>query len=103
LATDGLWDFISDQEAVNIVAAHTETACCNFGTGQSDDGNRKNNVVVVTSGAGVSESAADALVREALLRAAKESNKTLDELKAIPQGSKRRSVHDDTTAVVIYF
>lgn len=74
LATDGVWDFLSDQEAVDIVKS------CSDG-----------------------KAAAEMIVQRAITRAAEECNMTVDALKALPPGSKRRSLHDDTTAVVMYF
>ena len=72
LASDGLWDYISPQEAVEIVANEN------------------------------SDTASAKLVERALAVAASESKLTLDQLKALPPGA-RRSRHDDTTAVVLYF
>ena len=74
LATDGVWDFLSDQEAVNIVKYCSDA-----------------------------EEASAAIVRQALVKAAHESRMSIEELMAIPSGSKRRSRHDDTTAVVMFF
>lgn len=72
LASDGLWDYISPQEAVEIVANEN------------------------------SDTASAKLVERALAVAASESKLTLDQLKALPPGA-RRSRHDDTTAIVLYF
>jgi pyruvate dehydrogenase phosphatase len=72
LATDGVWDFISIQEAAEIVSQHPDA-----------------NV------------AATALVQAALVQAAKESNMSIDDLKSLPQGRARRGRHDDTSVVVI--
>jgi len=77
LASDGLWDFLSDQQACNVVSHHLAK--------------------------GDEQGAAAALVEQALRVAASECEMTLSELKALPQGSKRRNRHDDTTAVVVFF
>lgn len=74
LATDGVWDFLSDAEAVKIVAA------C-----EKDE-----------------SKAATALVDATLERASIECGMTKSELMSLPSGRKRRSRHDDTTAIVIY-
>lgn len=77
LATDGLWDFLSDQEAVDVVATAIKD--------------------------GVSAAAADRLVHSALSKASEEAGVALDELLALPPGRQRRSKHDDTTVVVLFF
>ena len=76
MATDGLWDEMSDQEAVDIVSQSLVQ-----GKGQE---------------------AAQLLVEEALKRAAASAGLTLEELRALPPGSRRRNLHDDTTAVVVW-
>lgn len=73
LATDGVWDFLSDQEAVNIVGSCTDRS-----------------------------QAAETLVQAALQVAAKEAETTLEKMKSLPLGNKRRSLHDDTTTIVLY-
>ena len=77
LATDGLWDEMSDQEAVSVVSQCIK--------------------------AGKRHEAAGALVEESLARAAAASGMAVAELKALPPGNRRRGRHDDTTAVVIFF
>ena len=76
MATDGLWDEMSDQEAVSVVSR------C------AAEGRRGD--------------AAGALVEEALRRAAFSAGISVSELKALPAGNRRRSIHDDTTAVVVW-
>jgi pyruvate dehydrogenase phosphatase len=78
LGTDGLWDYLKEQEAVDIVFQGMK--------------NKDSEAVV-----------AERLVTRALEIAAAESGLSLTELKRLPQGKHRRSRHDDTTAVVIYF
>jgi len=73
LATDGVWDFLSDQEAVDLVAKCKDRS-----------------------------QAAARLVDKALEVAAAEAGMTIQDLRALPVGSKRRSRHDDTTVVVMY-
>lgn len=77
LATDGLWDFLSDQEAVDVVASSVKD--------------------------GVPAAAAERLVQAALSKAAEEAGLTLPDLLALPAGRQRRSRHDDTTVVVLFF
>lgn len=76
LGTDGLWDDLSEDEAVQIVFR-----------GMQDKRNP--------------DEIAKLLVQKALSNAAKESGMTLDELLQLPVGRARRSRHDDTTAVVL--
>eukprot|EP01035_Chromulina_nebulosa_P019589 gene19589-25492_t len=74
LATDGVWDFLSDQEVIDIVSEYNDPI-----------------------------KASEAVVEATLHRAAIENRFTIDQLKSLPPGRKRRTKHDDTTAVVIYF
>ena len=76
LGTDGLWDDLSEDEAVRIVFRGLEQK-------RSPD------------------EIAKVLVDTALTNAARESGMTLDELLQLPVGRARRSRHDDTTAVVL--
>lgn len=76
LGTDGLWDDLSEDEAVRIVFRGLEQK-------RSPD------------------EIAKVLVDKALTNAARESGMTLDELLQLPVGRARRSRHDDTTAVVL--
>lgn len=75
-ATDGLWDFLENKEAVEVVAR-----CVREGKPQQ---------------------ASQRLVEAALTKAAAESHMTVQELLALPVGRARRVVHDDTTVVVMY-
>jgi hypothetical protein len=78
LGTDGLWDYVSDQIAVGIV----------------HQGMQKNESETVI---------AQKLVEKALEIAANESGISYGELKQLLPGRNRRSKHDDTTAVVMFF
>lgn len=78
LGTDGLWDYVSHAEAVQLVSR-----CMAAGLTQED--------------------AARALVERALQIAAMESGMSHSDLMKLAPGRSRRSRHDDTTAVVMYF
>jgi pyruvate dehydrogenase phosphatase len=95
LASDGLWDFLSDQEAVEVVArALTES-------------DQEHRALAQGGSAGLTidqrrELAAEALVDATLARAAQVNRTTVGQLKALPAGSERRRKHDDTTVVVLF-
>ena len=77
LATDGLWDFLSDQEAIDVVSQAVAD--------------------------GVPQAAAERLVNAALTQAANEAGMELPDLLKLPPGRQRRTKHDDTTVIVMYF
>ncbi|CAI5740258.1 unnamed protein product [Hyaloperonospora brassicae] len=77
IGSDGLWDYLSNEEAVEIV------------NGQASCGNH--------------DLAGRALVERVLQKAAKRYDMTYQELLSVPPGSNRRRRHDDTTVVVLFF
>mmetsp|Transcript_26123 Transcript_26123/g.34326 ORF Transcript_26123/g.34326 Transcript_26123/m.34326 type:complete len:432 (-) Transcript_26123:286-1581(-) len=74
VATDGLWDFLSNDEAVGIVAQGVEESDNNLG---------------------------ERLLNATLEKAAKLNHLSVEALKKVPAGQLRRSIVDDTTIVVI--
>jgi pyruvate dehydrogenase phosphatase len=76
LASDGLWDYLTDEEAVEIVSTHYKET---------------------------PELVAQILIQRALEVAAMESEMSVQQLLSLPAGRERRRRHDDTTAVVLYF
>ncbi|CAH0475862.1 unnamed protein product [Peronospora belbahrii] len=77
IGSDGLWDYLSNEEAVEIV------------NGQASCGNH--------------DLAARALVDRVLQKAAKRYGMTYQELLSLPPGSHRRRRHDDITVIVLFF
>ncbi|OQR91073.1 phosphatase 2C [Thraustotheca clavata] len=82
LASDGLWEVISPELAVQIVA--------NYATNAPNAGDAP------------IPSASQALVHTALDRAASKEGMALHDLLAIAKGPQRRSIHDDITCTVIF-
>jgi len=76
VGSDGVWDFLSNQEAVDIVREAL---------------------------AGNHASAGRALVERVLQKSAKRYEMSYQDLLSLPAGSHRRRRHDDTTAVVVFF
>ncbi|KAI9915265.1 hypothetical protein PsorP6_008144 [Peronosclerospora sorghi] len=77
IGSDGLWDYLSNEEAVEIV--HEQALCGNH------------------------DLAGRALVERVLQKAAKRYGMAYQELLSLPPGSLRRRRHDDTTVVVLFF
>jgi pyruvate dehydrogenase phosphatase len=77
MGTDGLWDFMSSQEAVDLAGSALR---CEGGS---------------------PELAAGALKTEVLRRAAFKVGLQPDELEQLPQGRERRRRHDDLTIIVV--
>lgn len=108
LATDGLWDYLSDQEAVDIVASCMPSERVEAAASQSFFSFGLSSRPTPASTEHIDKAkfellAAERLVNRALEIAAAESGMTLAQLKTLPIGRKRRSTHDDTTVVVMYF
>ena len=85
MATDGVWDFLSSQEAVDIAGAALRGS---VSAGGHEAG-------------GSPKAAVDAIKREVLERAAKRCGLTRTELENLPPGRERRRRHDDITVVVV--
>lgn len=77
IGSDGLWDFLSNEEAVEVVREQVAL-------GNHDHAGR-------------------ALVERTLQKAAKRYEITYADLLSLPPGSHRRRRHDDTTVVVLFF
>ena len=90
VASDGVWDFLSDEEAVAIVGE-----CIR----------QQPNIAqtATTKQQSIGKVAAEVLVEATLRRAAQECGMTYEALLSLPPGKQRRSRHDDTTAVIMFF
>ncbi|OQR85409.1 protein phosphatase 2C [Achlya hypogyna] len=77
LGSDGVWDFVTNQEAVDLVAHYASL--------------------------GHHDLAAQALVHHVIFRSASEYGRSFDEMASLPPGRDRRRHHDDTTVVILYF
>lgn len=77
IGSDGVWDYLSNEEAVEIVQE------------QMEQGHR--------------ERAGRAIVEKVLEKAAVRYDMTLAEILSLPPGGHRRRRHDDTTVIVLFF
>ena len=76
LGSDGLWDELSEQEVADVATA------------------------ALSRGA-TPEEIAQQLIDAALVKAAEAAKMRVDDLKRLPQGRERRSLHDDISVVVL--
>lgn len=109
LATDGVWEQLSNEEAVRCVSgalgsfsgrrqrstlSRTATAGGGRGGGRGGGGGG--------GGAGSSYTT-DALVDLVLARSAQGHGMSVPALRALPLGASRRQLHDDVCATVVHF
>lgn len=106
LATDGVWEQVSNEEAVRCVSgalggsgsgrrprSTASRAAVGGGGGSGGGGGR----------AGSSSYTSDALVDLVLARSAQSHGMSVPALRALPRGSSRRVLHDDVCATVVHF
>lgn len=91
IGSDGLWDYLTKDEAVKIVIDYLEH-------GIGDRAATSKAVDLSTRETQVAE----VLVKRALQAAAKEAGLTIRQLYRLKAGKERRGYHDDTTALVVF-
>lgn len=94
LATDGVWEQVSNEEAVRCVSGALGSA---GGRRQRSTANRTG------AGGGAGSYTSDALVDLVLARSAQSHGMSVPALRALPRGQSRRQLHDDVCATVVHF
>ncbi|CAN0386668.1 unnamed protein product [Pylaiella littoralis] len=95
LATDGVWEQVSNEEAVRCVSGALGSA----------SGRRQRSTAGRTAGGGIGGTgsySSDALVDLVLARSAQSHGMSVPALRALPRGSSRRMLHDDVCVTVIH-
>ncbi|CAM9229315.1 unnamed protein product [Ectocarpus fasciculatus] len=102
LASDGVWEQVSNEEAVQCVSGALASASGASGRRQRSSASR-----TAGGGSGGSGGAvpftSDALVDFVLARSAQSHGMSVPALRALPRGSSRRMLHDDVCATVVHF
>lgn len=104
LATDGVWEQASNEEAVHCVSRALRSASVGGYTNRRQRSTPNRNASGgggATGGAGAVTS--DALVDFVLARSAQSHGMSVPALRALPRGSSRRMLHDDVCATVVHF
>ncbi|CBN74456.1 conserved unknown protein [Ectocarpus siliculosus] len=103
LASDGVWEQVSNEEAVQCVSGALASASGSMGRRQRSAASR----TAAGGGGGGSGGAvpftSDALVDFVLARSAQSHGMSVPALRALPRGSSRRMLHDDVCATVVHF
>ncbi|CAM9123690.1 unnamed protein product [Scytosiphon promiscuus] len=98
LATDGVWEQVSNEEAVYCVSRALRSGSTS--RPQRSMANRNASSGGGAGGAGAATS--DALVDFVLARSAQSHGMSVPALRALPRGSSRRMLHDDVCATVVH-
>ncbi|CAM9922500.1 unnamed protein product [Ectocarpus sp. 8 AP-2014] len=104
LASDGVWEQVSNEEAVQCVSGALASASGATGRRQRSAASR----TAGGGGGGGSSGGAvpftsDALVDFVLARSAQSHGMSVPALRTLPRGSSRRMLHDDVCATVVHF
>lgn len=108
LATDGVWEQVSNLEAVRCVSAALDPGANGGGSGGAAGaargastspsmGRRLQRSTVAGGGA-----TSDALVSYVLARSAQGHGMSVPALRSLPRGPSRRMLHDDVCATVVH-
>lgn len=112
LATDGVWEQVSNKEAVQCISSALGS-CSDVevvgGGGHGDGATRKTSPTVTrrqqrstATGSLGGGATSDALVSYVLSRSAQGHGMSLPALRALPRGPSRRMLHDDVCATVVH-
>lgn len=100
LATDGVWEQVSNEEAVQCVSSALNLASGRLGTGLTPlTMRRQPRAGAGGAGGGMTS---DALVNTVLARSAQGHGMSVSNLRALPRGPPRRMLHDDVCATVVH-
>lgn len=110
LATDGVWEQVSNEEAVRCVSGALgftdRGAAGSGGRGSFAMSRPQRSTTGRTSAGGVgggSSATSDALVEYVLARSAQSHGMSVPTLRALPRGPSRRMLHDDMCVTVVHF
>lgn len=106
LATDGVWEQVANDEAVQCVSAALDPANAdNNGSSPTTTSRRQRSTAMRTAAGGgrAASATSDALVNYVLARSAQGHGKSVPALRALPRGPARRMLHDDVCATVVHF
>ncbi|CAM9687769.1 unnamed protein product, partial [Sphacelaria rigidula] len=93
LATDGVWEQLSNEDAVQCVSSALNPLVGVGASRNAAGGSRAG------SGGGATS---DALVNSVLARSAQGHGMSVPALRALPRGPRRRMLHDDVCATVVH-
>lgn len=111
LATDGVWEQLSNEDAVRCVSSALKPlgevgASVGGGKTGTSPGTMRRQQRNAAGGGGSGSgggATSDALVNSVLARSAQGHGMSVPALRALPRGPRRRMLHDDVCATVVHF